>query len=490
MRRVPVGARLAPTSVAAGFEPAARAAASRSAAARAGALAFVRDPLRIAMFVLSVLTISRVHQHYPLLAKLRPALLTVLAAGAYAYLNPRYLTRENIARLWPVRCIAALGVLACFSAAFGISLGGSASFILQTYSKTILYAILVVLSIRAASDLYTFLWAYAISCGILSYFSLFVFGLSRSSNSYVTRLSDLYTYDSNDVCVVMVVGLAFTLLLLQVSRGWKRWFLLLDVVGIAATIARSGSRGGFLGLAAFVLAGLLLVNSVSASRRITLLALLVGGLVVAAPPGYWKQMGTLVDPTDDYNYSSIDGRRALIERGVNYMFEYPAFGLGIDNFMKAECSISRKARERVPGEGIRCTPPHNSWVEAGAELGIPGLLVWGSMVIGGIIAMLRLRRRLPRAWRRGNDTERLLYGATHFFAVGMIGFAVSAFFVTFAWMDIVYIIAAFMAGLYVAIRAYQSSADGAPGPMAQGRVPGWRSVAGRARLAARAGTTP
>ena len=92
--------------------------ASRRTGGTASArLTLVRDPLRMALFVLTVITISRVHQHYPVLEKFRPALVLVIASIGYAYLNPRYLTRTNVLRLWPMRLVAALGVLACCSAA-------------------------------------------------------------------------------------------------------------------------------------------------------------------------------------------------------------------------------------------------------------------------------------------------------------------------------------------------------------------------------------
>src|SRR5437868_4329490 len=165
----------------------------------ATSLALMRDPLRIALFVLTILNVSRVHEHYPVLAKLRPGLLLVVASVGYAYLNPRYLTRVNVLTLWPTRIVAILGVLACCSAAFGISLGGSATFILDSYVKTLAYAFLIAVSIRRLRDLYTYIWAYVISCGILAFFSLFVFGISKGSGSYVARLSHLYTYDANDL---------------------------------------------------------------------------------------------------------------------------------------------------------------------------------------------------------------------------------------------------------------------------------------------------
>ena len=418
----------------------------------AAPLALVRDPLRMVLFVLTIITISRVHQHYPVLEKFRPALLLVIASVGYAYLHPPYLTRSNVLRFWPMRLVAALGVLACCSAAFGISLGGSASFILGSYVKTLAYAFLIAVSIRHVRDLFTFVWAYVVSCGILSFFSIFVFGISRGSNSYVTRLNSLYTYDSNDLGVVMMVGLPLTLLLLTVERGTKRWFLLLILIGISATMARSGSRGGFLGFVAVGLAALMLVNGVSVARRLSVLAAAVIALAVGAPPGYWEQMATILAPTDDYNYSAIDGRKAVMERGIAYMTQYPAFGLGIDNFARAECTISPKIESLRINGPIKCSAPHNSYVEAGSELGVPGFLIWVSLVIGGIFAPLRLRCRLPKSWRRGTESERFIYGATGFFAVAMVGFAVPSFFVSFAWMDPVYLMAAFLTGLYVAAR--------------------------------------
>ncbi len=440
-------------------------------------LGFVTDPMRVSLFVLTILTISRVHQHYPFLAKFRPALLLVLASAGYAYLHPVYLTKAKVFKTWPMRLTVILAVLSCCSAAFGISLGRSASFILNSYSKTLLYAFLMALSIRHVRDLYTYVWAYAISCGILSFFSLFVFGLRQASNSYVARLNDLYTYDSNDLGVIMMMGLALTLLLLLSARGIRRWALLLNLVAVCAAIARSGSRGAFIGFAVTAFAALFVVNSVTVARRTTLLLVAVLALAVGAPPGYWKQMGTLLKPEEDYNFSARDGRKALVKRGLGYTAQYPIFGLGIDNFARAECTISPKIATIGRGR-IRCTPPHNSYVQASTEIGVPGFFAWMALVVGGIVAPLRLRRRLPKWWRSGTEVQKFFYGAMAFFPLAMLGFAVTAFFVSFAWMDPLYLMAAFLTGMYVSLRAYLREAGPAAGtllaPRGTRRRAGWR----------------
>jgi O-antigen ligase len=450
-----------------------------SSAAGEARLGLIWDPLRVLLCLLTIVTISRVHQHYPVLEKFRPALLLVIISVGYAYLNPRYLAHANPLRLWPMRLVAILGFLACCSAVFGISLGGSASFILNSYVKTLAYAFLIAVSIRHVRDLFTFVWAYVVSCGILSFFSLFVFGIARGSGSYVTRLNNLYTYDSNDLGVVLMVGFPLTLLLLSVERGTKRLFLLLILIGISATMARSGSRGGFLGFIAVGAAALILVKGVSAGRRLVVFVAALIALAVGAPPGYWKQMGTILKPKEDYNYTEIDGRKAVMQRGIWYVTQYPVFGLGIDNFSRAECTISPKLASLRMNGPMRCTPPHNSHLQAAAELGVPGFVIWISLIAGGIFGPLRLRRRLPKSWRRGTRSERFLYGATNFLPVSMVGFAVTSFFVTFAWMDPVYVMAAFLTGLYVATRVQmeegsRESYGAASETLPPTHVAGWR----------------
>jgi O-antigen ligase len=176
-------------------------------------------------------------------------------------------------------------------------------------------------------------------------------------------------------------------------------------------------------------------------------------LLVAAPPGYWKQMGTIMTPNEDYNVTSPEGRTALMKRGMGYMAQYPVFGIGIWNFARAECTISPKAAARQQNGPLRCTAPHNSFVQAGSELGVSGLLAYVSLLIGGVVAPIRVRRRLPPWWRQGVPAERFIYAAATFFPIAMIGFAVTSFFVTFAFADPMYLLAAFVAGLYIAVAA-------------------------------------
>jgi O-antigen ligase len=189
------------------------------------------------------------------------------------------------------------------------------------------------------------------------------------------------------------------------------------------------------------------VPHVSILKRVVFLGAVGGALALSAPPGYWQQMQTILKPSTDYNWSAGDGRREIAKRGMGYMMSYPVFGVGIHNFGRAEGTISEKARRHVPGTGIVWVAPHNSFVQIGAETGIPGLAIWCSLLIGSIVGLTRLRRRLPPSWARGDPEQRFIYFAAVYVPISIIGFTVTCTFLSFAYLDPVYILTAFTAGL-------------------------------------------
>jgi O-antigen ligase len=423
-------------------------------AAIRGSLRATLPPFLVGMMLLVVLNVSRIHQHFEWMAGLRPALVIALCAVAYAYLNPRQVSLRGVFDTWPPRVIILLGLLACMSAPFGISLGSSGLFIIESYSKVIIGALLLVAAIRKTSDLRALCWAYVVGAGILSWFGIFVFNLEAVPGSSFTRLNDMYMFDANDAGVVLLAGMGLCLLLLQTAGPIGKVAALLVLVGAGVTLARSGSRGALVGLMVTGLALLLLVRTVRAWKRLALVAAVGGVLAIAAPAGYWEQMSTILRPTEDYNWTDIDGRKAITERGLAYMAAYPVFGLGINNFGRAECLEPVSDKVRYQGDkGLICTAPHNTYLQVGAELGFPGLALWLVLIVGGTAGVWRYHRRLPSSWRRGDPEQRFLYAATQYLPISMVGFAASSFFVSFAWIDIVYILAALTGGLLALVRA-------------------------------------
>ena len=189
-------------------------------------------------------------------------------------------------------------------------------------------------------------------------------------------------------------------------------------------------------------------------------------MMIAAPVGYWTSVKSILsDPKADYNWDAVNGRRQIAKRGIQYMKMYPVFGVGINNFPRAEGTISDKARNLIPGHGIRWAAPHNSFVQAGAETGLTGLLIWISLVITNITVPLGLARRMPKEWRRGTPDQRFLSFAALYLPVAQIGFAVTAFFVSFAWLEPLYFLSALVVGLALIVRrVLRPSAAAAAGP--------------------------
>lgn len=408
---------------------------------------FAMDPLRLSLFLLTIVTVSRIHQHFGIIAKVRPALLLFAFATGYALLNRRSLATGDLFRTWPAKVVIALFLLSCVGAPFGLSLGGAATYALTAYSKVIIYALLLMVAIRGVRDLALFVWAYVVASALLVWMALFLFDMKAAYGTNMVRLGNLYTYDSNDLGLVLMVGLPLALLVLQTGTKKIKLISGLVVLGIGLTIARTGSRGALVGLIGVGIALLFGLKRVSVPKRAGFVAVLVLGLFAAAPKGYWEQMSTLLNPTQDYNYYDVDGRKAVARRGLGYMFQYPIFGVGIDNFGKAEAFISEKAKYHVPGTGLRWTAPHNSWVQAGSELGIPGLLLWGGLVLGGAVSARRLRRRMPPQWEFGTFEERFLYFSTIYMPISFVAFAVTCTFVSFAYLDPLYILAALLVGV-------------------------------------------
>ena len=409
------------------------------------------DLLRLALLALTVLSLSRLHQHFAFLGAMRLALLLFMFASVYALLNMREIAPKNILDAWPGKVVVGLVIVAMLSVPFGISMGRSGKFIIENYSKTIVFALLLMAAIRTPRELKYFVWAYVISAAILAWLAIFVF--SPISDGPVSRLNDLYTYDANDLGLVLVVALPLTLLVFQSSGPKAKFFSALVLIGIGVSIARTGSRGAFLGFIGVGAALILSLGHVSIEKRLAFVVIAFFSLAFAAPKGYWDQMRTLKIPTADYNWTSVDGRKELALRGMDYMLDYPLFGLGISNSSMAEGTISSKARERIPGTGLRWTAAHNSYVQIGAELGVSGLLLWLMLVWGGPISMLVLRGKIPKEWAKGNLDQRFLYFAPGYIAVAMIGFAITSLFVSFAYLDPVYILAAYMAALYAIVRS-------------------------------------
>jgi len=414
-----------------------------------GRLGLSKDNLRIALALVILFTVSRIHQNYAILAKLRISLLLTGAVAWFAWANPRLIRQDSPFRTWPAKIMVALGIMACISVPFGISMGNSGKAILEGYSKVLIGAFLIIVAVRSVRDFYTLLVGFVAGGAALAYLSLFVYSLVATGG--MDRLDNGFGFDANDLGTMAVAIIPFAVLLVITAHSRAVKVLsIFTLVGLVGTLARSGSRGGFLGLMALGIGFLFLIPQVPIWKRILTIGFATAALVLFAPRGYWEQMKTITKPEEDYNFTAPTGRKQVWKRGWNYMVTHPLTGVGVNNFGKAEITISDRAKAFRPWmPGIKMSAAHNSFIQAGAEMGFPGLILFGWLILGGIVAMQVLHRKLPKAWRTGTQEQRLLSHLPTHISLSLFAFAVAGSFVSFAYWDLPYVLAAFMGALYL-----------------------------------------
>lgn len=397
------------------------------------------DLLRLSLAAFIVLTVSTVHAYVPPLRAIRPGLLIWAFVVAGVFLAPHTVRWGNLTRSWPPRAVLAIAALAAFSIPFGLSLGQAGLYYLNVFARVVLFFVLLVASVRGWEDLRLFVRTFVVSGALLAFLALTV--LPFVSTFGGQRLASGVMYDPNDLGMVFLTVIPMGLVAVETARGWLRWLLIATLPLMGAAVAITGSRGAFLG--GILLAPVLLVmmNHISLVRRTGAVALLGIGLLVAAPEGYWDRMATIFEPTEDYNYSDYYGRVQIAKRGVGYMLQYPITGVGISNFGRAEGTLTQTLDT---GIGVRWIAPHNTYVQVGAELGIPALACWLALLLGGTIGVWRLWRRLPGYWRHGTAEQRFLYAMGRYLPASFLAFAVTSYFTSHAYTPPFYILVAFL----------------------------------------------
>jgi O-antigen ligase len=152
-------------------------------------------------------------------------------------------------------------------------------------------------------------------------------------------------------------------------------------------------------------------------------------------------MGTIISDTD-YNRTNESGRLQIWERGLGYMASYPIFGVGPSNFPTAEGTLSPLADRQQRGAGVRWNAAHNSYVQVGAELGLPGLVLFVGLLLAGFGALRAVVRDAVA------DADRRRKNLAQAMTASLVGFAVGAVFLSLAYSEMLYMLLALTVGLH------------------------------------------
>jgi O-antigen ligase len=411
------------------------------------------DGLMAAVCAYLLFDIGRLHMLFPFVQPLRPALVCAAAAVALCVLR-RHVGRELRAVSHPAVYLAgALLLWGAFSVPLGVYPGLSFRFLVGTFLQTLVMALITAIAVRGPRDVKRLLLTFFAAALV---YSLVV--LARFRVAPGERLAELYTYDANDLALFIACAVPVSLYLILRSP-WlvRRALALAGFLVLMVVLVWTGSRGGFLALLTVLLVLVFTWKFIRLPWRI--LAVSTGLLVfaLAGNAQYWKTMTEILDPGEDYNFTSINGRIPVWKRGVGYMLANPVFGVGINAFPSAEGRNPEIAKLIPPGKGFKWSTAHNSFLQVGAELGIPGLMIF--LAFAWQLLRTAMRLSSPALLPRPGPT---LAGLL----VPMVaGFFVAAFFLSQAYGAILYFHAAAIMGLHrIAVRTARARRVPAPQP--------------------------
>ena len=396
--------------------------------------------LCLSAFILT--SVSRVHQLFPVLAVLRPVTVSGVLAIVLCLLDRAPAGRIGAQRIPATRYLLALVVWLALSVPGALWPGGAFATLVD-FIKTALIFLVMVTAVRSVRDVERLTLVYFVGAVI---FAIVVLTRTQFQLGVEGRMERLYFYDSNDFATYAVTALPLGLFFALTSRRLLLRLAAWAGIGVLAVgFMWSGSRGGFLALVAVIAYFLLRYTTVRRSWRLS--AVVAIGVLALATAGdtYWTRISTVLRPGEDYNSTDEQGRLRIWRRGVGYMVQHPVFGVGAGNFPRAEGTISPLVERQPRSRGLKWGPPHNSYVQVGAELGVPGLLIFAAF----LISVFRALSTLPTVAGPSPPGHgpfgpvRLAQSLT----ASLIGFVVGAFFLTLAYHDMLYTLAGIAVGL-------------------------------------------
>jgi putative inorganic carbon (hco3(-)) transporter len=226
--------------------------------------------------------------------------------------------------------------------------------------------------------------------------------------------------DNNDFGLAMNMALPMFLCLARTEQArWLRWcFWMALPMGIIAVVL-TFSRGAMLGLLALALAwAMKLRHKVLGGLG---LAILLAVLLIAAPPAWIQRMETLrTAPSTD---ASAQSRLRSWTFALKLARDHPALGGGFETFTE----------ELYAQYGVQETHgPHSIYFQVLAEHGVPGLLLFLSLIASCYLACARIIRRFLY------EAATYLVEYARMVQLSMATFLVSGAFLGRAYFDLFY----------------------------------------------------
>ena len=268
--------------------------------------------------------------------------------------------------------------------------------------------------------------------------------ISRGYSSFGVSGSPGWFKDSGDLGIEMVLFVPLVLGFIYALKGyWGRYMrifmYMLPVTGVVTIIATT-SRGAQLGLVAAAM-WILLVNR---KLKLVLLLLVAGALVYLILPD--RMIAEFESAGDD---STSQARLIFWEFGRQVIENHSLLGVGYYNWIDY-CNFMNP-------DGIayykHCLVAHNTYITAGAEIGIIGLMLYLLIILKIFLNNAKTRRHA----RRGNN--KLLLYLSYGMDAGLFGYMVATIFFSVLFYPMLYVHLALSACCYNISRSAEAGAS-------------------------------
>jgi putative inorganic carbon (HCO3(-)) transporter len=284
-----------------------------------------------------------------------------------------------------VRLMLILMSIALISIPFSMWPGGSVGFFLDQYSKSIIVFFLVANVLTSFRRYRTFLW----TIGIFSAFNAVLGIKNYLTGSFVLTYGRVLggvsgiASNPNDLALTLNLAIPFLVYLYSTARSSRQRILVVGLIAIhLGGIVISFSRGGFVTLVMFVLwtawvcgqrQGMgFFIKTVAGMSVLALVLLWVG------PEGYGSRIDSISDMDKDTTGSSQARWQGMVGAAQGMLTHPLGVGLHMNNLVLHDM-------------GLGWLGVHNVYLELGAELGFPGLIVFLMLLYGLIASMKKVR---------------------------------------------------------------------------------------------------
>jgi O-antigen ligase len=319
----------------------------------------------IAVIALTFVLFARPQDFFPILAKLRPALLFSFVALFFTFSSKGFNIlaeplREKNARLYFLfYCFMVMGIPFAYHRQIAFD------HVILSYLNNIIFFLVLKNNIESIQQLKKIIFTIVICTIFYSSMSLLKSGIDSGRFSYGT------IYDPNDLAFILVSLFPLSITFFGAKGKGKKLTSLVAFILAVVVIVKTGSRGGFIALG-IVFAYLLFSKRVlSTAKKVFLLMALFGILAYQIDKLPVERYTTIIDLNQDYNIKSEFGRLSLWKRALEFSLSNPLTGVGVGCYSFA-LGYTREAEGILP----RWQTAHSSYFLIAAEMGIPGILIF------------------------------------------------------------------------------------------------------------------